>query len=160
MLPLLSSSILLLLPSYLLLLSGSFSKSYTSFLGVFLSRQSTRCRFDAKDDGADGTWQLGQEAHDLSWLSACRRVWPAPHAARLEWAGLGLAALRSPPSFKQPALELADPPSPITTCTLMSEKVKVTSFHLLETVMTQCQHGFQSIGAFKEIFLSSFFSSL
>lgn len=157
MLPLLSSSILLL-PSYLLLLSGSFSKSYTSFLGVFLSRQSTRCRFDAKDNGADGTWQLGQEAHDLSWLSACRWLWPAPHAARLEWAGLGPAAVRSPPSLKPPTLELADPPSPITT--LMSEKVEVTSFHLLETVMTQCQHGFQSIGAFKEIFLSSFFSSL
>lgn len=87
-------------------------------------------------------------------------VWPAPRVAKLEWAGLGPAALRSPPSLKQPALELADPPSPITTCTFMSERVKVTSLHLLETVVTQCQHGFQSTGAFKEIFLSSFLSSL
>lgn len=78
----------------------------------------------------------------------------------LDWAGLGPAALRSALSLKQPASELADPTTLITTSTFMSEKVKVTSLHLLETVMTHRQHSFQSIVAFKEVFLPSFFSSL
>lgn len=102
----------------------------------------------------DGNGQPRQEAHDLSqppatWLGRPGRDWAQPSSGAL------------PPSNHLP-LNLPTLLPLIATSTFMSEKKgrKRTSLHLLSTVMTHRQSRFQSIVAFKEMFLPSFFSSL